>query len=52
MEEGALIGPSRLSTCCTKQLKDLEHENALLKKRAVDQDFDKAILEETLKGKY
>ena len=35
-----------------KKLKDLEHENARLKKLVADQALDKAILEEALKGNY
>ena len=35
-----------------KRLKDLEHENARLKKLVADQALDKAILEEALKGNY
>lgn len=35
-----------------KKLKDLERENARLKKLVADQALDKAILEEALKGNY
>lgn len=35
-----------------KKLKDLERENAKLKKLVADQALDKAILEEALKGNY
>ena len=35
-----------------KKLKDLECENARLKKLVAEQALDKAILEEALKGKY
>ena len=35
-----------------KKLKDLERENARLKKLVAEQFSDKAILEEALKGKY
>jgi transposase len=35
-----------------KKLKDLERENARLKKLVAEQALDKAILEEALKGKY
>ena len=35
-----------------KKLKDLEQENARLKKLVADQALDKAILEEALKGNY
>jgi len=35
-----------------KKLKDLERENAQLKKLVADQALDKAILEEALKGNY
>ena len=35
-----------------KKLKDLERENARLKKLVGEQALDKAILEEALKGKY
>jgi hypothetical protein len=34
------------------ELKDLERENARLKKLVAEQALDKAILEEALKGKY
>ena len=35
-----------------KKLKDLERENARLKKLVADQALDKSILEEALKGNY
>jgi putative transposase len=35
-----------------KKLKDLERENAQLKKLVADQALDKSILEEALKGNY
>ena len=35
-----------------KKLKDLERENARLKKLVADQAVDRAILEEALKGNY
>jgi transposase-like protein len=35
-----------------RKLKDLERENARLKKLVAEQALDKAILEEALKGKY
>lgn len=35
-----------------KRLKDLEKENARLKKLVADLNLDKAILEEALKGNY
>ena len=35
-----------------KKLKDLERENARLKKLVAEQALDKAILEEALKGNY
>jgi transposase-like protein len=35
-----------------RKLKDLERENARLKKLVADQALDKAILEEALKGNY
>ena len=35
-----------------KKLKELEKENARLKKLVAEQALDKAILEEALKGKY
>jgi transposase-like protein len=35
-----------------RRLKDLERENARLKKLVADQALDKAILEEALKGNY
>ena len=35
-----------------KKLKDLERENARLKRLVADQALDKAILEEALKGNY
>jgi transposase-like protein len=35
-----------------KKLKDLERENARLKKLVAEQSLDKAILEEALKGMY
>ena len=35
-----------------KKLKDLERENARLKKLVADQALDRAILEEALKGNY
>jgi transposase-like protein len=35
-----------------KKLKDLERENAQLKKLVADQALDKAILEEALRGNY
>jgi len=35
-----------------KRLKDLERENAQLKKLVADQALDKSILEEALKGNY
>jgi putative transposase len=35
-----------------KKLKDLERENAQLKKLVADQALDKSILEEALKGDY
>ena len=35
-----------------KKLKDLERENARLKKLVADQALDKAILEEVIKGNY
>jgi len=35
-----------------KRLKELEQENARLKKLVADQALDKAILEEALKGNY
>jgi putative transposase len=35
-----------------KKLKELEQENARLKKLVADQALDKAILEEALKGNY
>lgn len=35
-----------------KKLKDLEGENARLKRLVADQALDKAILEEALKGNY
>ena len=35
-----------------KKLKDLERENARLKRVVADQALDKAILEEALRGNY
>jgi transposase-like protein len=35
-----------------KKLKDLERENARLKRLVADQALDKAILEEALRGNY
>jgi putative transposase len=35
-----------------KRLKELEHENARLKKLVADLSLDKQILQETLKGKW
>ncbi len=35
-----------------KKLKDLERENARLKKLVADQPLDKSILEEALRGNY
>lgn len=35
-----------------RKVKDLERENARLKKLVAEQALDKAILEEALKGKY
>ena len=35
-----------------KRLRDLEQENARLKKLVADQALDKAILEEVIKGNY
>jgi hypothetical protein len=35
-----------------KKLKDLERENARLKKLVADQALDKSILEEALRGNY
>jgi hypothetical protein len=35
-----------------RKLKDLERENARLKRLVADQALDKAILEEALKGNY
>lgn len=41
-----------LATPGAKRLRELERENARLKRVVADQALDKAILQEALKGKY
>ena len=45
-------GMRRHAVSQAKKLKDVERENARLKKLVAEQALDKAILEETLKGNY